>query len=405
MNLRHYLWGTAPDEPTIPLYDPLIALLPLISSLLITSWMVSQRIGYLVTGAVLAAVAAYGLLHPDIRLQLDAAFLVLIGGYWLGLLVHYYYAPHTELLEYIVVTPLAVVATVVVLPALIDGRRQTFTMGLTLLAVVIALIGLGMLWQEHQTSEGLYGYVGNSVLGIDGLQTTSIFHNPNSYGFFMMAGSLTALYTFLTRRGILWLGALGLCLVGFVLSEGDAAFIGFTAGAVLLLSGSDRRLGFLGLGFAVLGVYVAIRLGHVGDVMENTLMNRVNRWVASIERLAEDPMLGIGFADTAAEIGEDLGPHNSYIYPLLNAGIIAGSLYLGALVYALGQGIRTHWTPWNAFIVGLSVAIFCYMAFESMFFGGLSISSLMLGLCLGLLLYSPEDDGPVTDLRSKFTIR
>jgi hypothetical protein len=29
----------------------------------------------------------------------------------------------------------------------------------------------------------------------------------------------------------------------------------------------------------------------------------------------------------------------------------------------------------------------------------------MLGLALGLLLYSPEADGPVTDIRSKFEIR
>ena len=41
------------------------------------------------------------------------------------------------------------------------------------------------------------------------------------------------------------------------------------------------------------------------------------------------------------------------------------------------------------------------MGFESLFLGGLSVSSIMLGL----LLYSPEADGPVTDVRSKFEIR
>ncbi|MDG5820255.1 O-antigen ligase family protein [Natronococcus sp. A-GB7] len=396
------------EEPTVPVYDPILALLPLISSLAVTSWVVSQRVGYIMTGALLVTVAAYGVLMPDIRLQFDAAFLVLIGGYWLGLLVHYYYAPHTELLQYLVATPLAVVAAVVVLPALIDGRRQTFTMGLTLVATLVALVGIGMVWQELQTSETLYDSVGSSAFGIDGVRTSSIFHNPNGFGFVMMVGSLTALYTFLARRGIVWLSALMICLLGFVLSEGDAALVGFTAGSVLVLSGFDRRFGFLGIAVAALGVYVAIRLGHVGNVMETTLLgsgNRVDRWVASLGRLAEDPMLGIGFADTAEEIGESRGPHNSYLYPLLNTGIIAGSLYLGALVYALGQGIRTRWTPWRGFVVGLTVAIFLYMGFESLFLGGLSPSSIMLGLCLGLLLYSSEDNGPVTDLRSKFVIR
>ena len=405
MNIRQYIWGVSSEEPTVPVYDPILALLPIISSLAVTSWVVSQRAGYIMTGALLVSVAAYGVLMPDIRLQFDAAFLVLLGGYWLGLLVHYYYAPHTELLQYIAVTPLAVVATVVVLPALIDGRRQTFTMGLTLVATLLALIGFAMLWHEHQTSENLYRVVGNSVFGIDGIRTTSIFSNPNGYGFVMMVGSLAALYTFLARRGAVWFGALMVCLLGFVLSEGDAALVGFTAGSVLILSGFDRRFGFLGMGVAVLGVYVAIRLGHVGEIMETTLLNRVGRWVASLERLAQDPMLGIGFADTAEEIDEVRGPHNSYIYPLLNTGIIAGSLYLGALVYAMGQGIRTRWTPWRGFVVGLTVAIFLYMGFESLFLGGLSPSSIMLGLCLGLLLYSPEDNGPVTDLRSKFVIR
>ncbi|ELY54918.1 O-antigen polymerase [Natronococcus amylolyticus DSM 10524] len=393
------------EEPTVPVYDPILALLPIISSLAVTSWAVSQRVGYIVTGALLVSVAAYGVLMPDIRLQFDAAFFVLIGGYWLGLLVHYYYAPHTELLQYIAATPLAVLATVVVLPALIDGRRQTFTMGLTLVASLVALVGIGMVWHELQTSETLYESVGDSVFGIEGIRTASIFHNPNGFGFVMMVGSLAALYTFLARRGAVWLGALMVCLLGFVLSEGDAALVGFAAGSVLVLSGFDRRFGVLGIGVAALGVYVAIRLGHVGEVMETTLLTRVDRWVASLERLAQDPMLGIGFANTAEEIDGSRGPHNSYIYPLLNTGIIVGSLYLGALVYALGQGIRTRWTPWTGFVVGLAVAIFLYMGFESLFLGGLSPSSIMLGLCLGLLLYSPERDGPVTDLRSKFVIR
>ncbi|AGB38794.1 O-antigen ligase family protein [Natronococcus occultus] len=405
MNVQQLLWGDTREEATIPLYEPVLALLPIIASLTITSWALSQRVGYIVTGTTLVAVSAYGLFHPEIRLQFESVFLVLLGGYWLGLLAHYAVAPHTDLLQYIVATPLAVGALVVVLPTLITGREQTFTMGLTLVGVVLAVIGIGMLLHELQTSADLYQSVGGSVLGIEGLRTASLFETPSDYGFVMMVGSLAALYTVLARRGVVWLGALGLCLVGFLLSEGNAAFVGFTAGAVLLVSGFDRRFGVLGIGLAIVGVAAVTRLGHVGAVMETTLLTRVDQWVASLERLAQDPLLGIGFADTAAEIGESRGPQNSYIYPLLNTGLIAGNLYLGALVYALGQGIRTRWTPWTAFVVGLTVAIFLYMGFESLFFGGFSPASITLGLCLGLLLYSPDADGPVTELRSKFQVR
>ena len=53
--------------------------------------------------------------------------------------------------------------------------------------------------------------------------------------------------------------ALLVCPFSFVLSKGDAA----------------------------LGVYVAIRLGHLGNVLETTLPSRVNRWVASLECLVQ----------------------------------------------------------------------------------------------------------------------
>jgi hypothetical protein len=406
MNLRRRLWGHATEGATTPVYVPLLALVPIVCSFMVTTWFFPRESGYLLTAAALVVVAAYGLSSPDVRLQFDLAFLTLLGGYWLGLLAAYHYTPHTEVLQYVLVTPLAVFATVIVLPALIDGRRQTFTKGLTLLAVALAVIGFAMLWHETQTPEQLYPHVGMDALGIDGIRTVSIFHNPNTYSFVMMVGSLTALYTYLARRGAIWVGALILCLIGLVLGDGDASLVGFIAGAVLVLSGADRRLGFLGIALAILGVYVAIRLGHVTDVMDSTLMTRVDSWVASLERLAQDPLFGIGFENTAERIGEPHGPHNSYIYPLLSTGLLAGGLYLSALAYAFGQGIRTRWTPWNAYVVGLSVAIFCYMGFESLFLGGLSISSIMLGLCLGLLLYSPkEESAPVTDFRSKFVIR
>ncbi|ELY55821.1 O-antigen ligase family protein [Natronococcus jeotgali] len=405
MDLQRRLREPIRNSSPLPYAFPVLAVLPILSSFLVSSWLVSQTVGYLLTGSVILVIVAYGLLYPGLRLQLAPGFLVLFGGYWVGLVVHYFATTHSEVLQYILVTPPTVIATVIVLPALIDDRRQAFTMEVTVVAVLLTLVGLGMLWQDAQTSESLYAYVGGTVLGIDGIRTVSIFHNPNTYGFVMMVGSLTALYTALVRRRSAWIGALGLCLLGLFLSDGTTSLVGFVVGAILVLSGTDRRLGFVGVAIALLGGYVAIRLGHVTTVMEGTLMIRVHSWVASLERLAADPLLGIGFADTAAQIGETYGPHNSYLYPPLSTGLLAGSLYLGALAYALGQGLRKSWTPWNAFVVGLSIAMFVYMCFESLFLGGLSVSSIVLGLCLGLLLYSSAADGQVEGLSAKFDIQ
>lgn len=47
------------------------------------------------------------------------------------------------------------------------------------------------------------------------------------------------------------------------------------------------------------------------------------------------------------------------------------------------------------------MAIFRYLGLEALFLGERSPASIVLGL----LLSSPEDDGPVTDLRSKVHVR
>ncbi|WP_336343280.1 O-antigen ligase family protein [Halalkalicoccus ordinarius] len=383
---REYLWGrSSSNEDAVPLHYPLLAVLAIAASIAPTTWLLSDFHGYLVSGAVLCLVIGYGVLFADIRIRIDSAFLVLFGGYWVGLLVHYLYLPNPSLLQYIFVTPITVFATVVVLPRFVADRPQSFAMGLTLLAVLVMGIGVLMLWQFH-TSGIEYSWVGEEVMGLYAIRTPSVFANPNTYGFFMMIGSLAALYTVLVRGGLIWIAALGLCLLGLFMSEGDAAIFGFGLGSVLVLSGRNRILSFVGVGASVAAIYAMIRVGHFSEVMQTTLMSRVDRWVLSLERLALDPLWGIGFVDAGPEIGGYTGPHNSYIEVLLHTGVIAGMLYLGALIYAAGCGIRNRWTQWTGFVVGTAAGVFTYMFFESLILGGLSTSSVVLGLVTGLML-------------------
>jgi hypothetical protein len=388
-----YVWGRpATATPTVPIHYPLLAVLVIAASIAPTTWFLSSEQGYRIVAAVLAFVIVYGLVFTSVRLTLDPAFLVLFGGYWLGLVAHYrYHSPHPELLDYILITPVAVLATVIVLPRFIEGRRQTFAMGLTMLSIIIALIGVWLLTQPE--TGGAPGWVGDEVMGLYAIRSVSVFHNPNTYGLFMMIGSLAALYTLLVRGGILWFAALAICLLGLFMSEGDAALFGFGVGSIIVLAGRSRVLSFLGIGASVAALYALIRVGHVPEVMETTLLSRVDRWVLSLERLALDPLWGIGFVDPGPEINGARGPHNSYIHPLLATGVIAGSLYLGALAYAIGAGIRRRWNPWSGFVVGSGAGVFTYMMFESLFLGGLSTSSVMLGLLVGLMLASDPYSG------------
>ena len=144
LTAREYIWGrTSDEEPTVPLHYPLLAVLAIAASIAPTTWFLSSDLGYLIAGGTLVFLIVYGVAFTSVSLRTDPAFLILFGGYWLGLVAHYqFHSPHSGLLEYILVTPVAVVATVIVLPRFIEGRRQTFAMGLTLLAVLISLIGV-----------------------------------------------------------------------------------------------------------------------------------------------------------------------------------------------------------------------------------------------------------------------
>ncbi len=401
MDYDRLIWGRDSErQPTVPLHYPLLAVLAFTAAIAPNTWFVPSRLGYMISLSALLVIIVYAVLLTDIRLTTDPIFLLLIGGYWLGLVAHYrFHSPHTELFEYIVVTPIAVFATVIVLPRLVRGRKQTFAMGVTIVGVFMSLFGIWLLWQSAQGDPvTILGSspapVGHTVMGHEQfpIHTRSVFANSNSYGLFMMIASLAALYTVLARGGLLWTLALLTCVLGLFMSEGDAAYLGFAVGSLLVLSGRDRWLAIGGLGVGVLTLYAVIRIGHIPAVMESTLMSRVNRWVQYLERLAEDPLWGIGFVDPGPEIDRSSGPHNSFLHALLNTGIIAGSLYLGALAYGLAQGIRKRWTRWTGFVVGSTVALFLFMGFESLFLGGLSVSSVALGFYLGCCLVTDGDD-------------
>lgn len=408
-----YLWGrSASDTPTVPLYYPLIAVLAIVVSIAPSTWLLSTDRGYLLSGAVLVAIIVYAVAFTDVRLSTAPAFLVCFGGYWLGLVAHYWFhVPHTELRSFVLVTPVAVFATVIVLPQFVEGRPQTFAMGLTLVAVGVALIGVLVLLWDGIAATDLPEFVGEEVMGLVAIRTVSVFSNPNPYGFFMMIGSLAALYTVLVRGGLVWVAAFGVCVLGLFMSEGDAALVGFVAGSIIVLSGRNELLSLASIGLGMIALYGAIRVGHVSEVMQTTLLARVEMWVQSLELLAVTPLWGIGFADVGSEIGigtqydhsslypplssdtgTSSGPHSSYVYPLLSTGVIAGSLYLGSLVYALGRGVRGRWTAWKGFVVGTAAGIYVYMAFESHFLGGLGVSSVVFGLFVGLMLLPDVDE-------------
>lgn len=375
-----------------PWVGPTIALCCVIASICVTVWFLPSRVGYVLSGSMLVVAIGYGVLaRPSVRT--DQVFLGLFGLYWLLLVGTYLVTGTDPLWEYVLVTPVAVGATVVVLPALIADDRLLFAKLITGLSVGLTVVGLVMLALETRTEQELFAYVAGPVLGFEGYRLTSVFSYWNTYGFLMMIGFLSALYVYLEDRGAVWALCLGVAFVGLVLSDGEASYVGVGVGGLVLVAGYSlsAAVGFLGLG--ALGAGAMVWTGQLQALLDSGLSGRLTLWEASIRRLAEDPYVGIGFRDTATEIApyhdrfRSTGTHNSYLQILLNAGLIAGSVYLLALGYG---ALRSFWrvsSTCDRYVVGTLLAVLVHVFFESVTLGGLSMTSVLLGLYLGLGLY------------------
>lgn len=371
---------------------PVIALLCVMASICVTIWFLPSRIGYLLSGGMLVVALGYGVL-TRVAVRTDRVFLGLFGLYWVLLAGNYLVTGTEPLLRYVLVTPIAVGATVVVLPVFIADDRLLFAKLIAGLSVVLTLVGLVMLAMETRTDQQLFEYVAGPVLGYEGYRIVSVFSYWNTYGFMMMVGFLSTLYVYLEERGPVWAFCLSIVFIGLVLSDGDASYVGVGVGGLFLVAGYSLYavFGFLVLG--MLGTGAMIWTGQLQTLLESGFTGRIALWEASIRRLQEDPYVGIGFKDNATEIRPYsdwpnlAGTHNSYLHILLNTGVIAGSVYLLALGYGALRSVWNAASTWDLYVVGILAAILVHIFFESVTLGGLSMSSVFLGIYLGSGLY------------------
>ncbi len=395
-----------------------LPVLCIVAALSTNTWLVASSVGYVLSVSALSVAGIYLVFLSDTELRVDLVFLALFGGYWLVLTAGWFVDWSTDRLVYVLITPLSVFVAVFLLPSVIDrttDRRQFVTI-LTALGALVAVTGFAMLIAETVLEVATFPWTGGFVLGHSGYRTNSVFANPNTYGFLMMVCTLTALIHLADRGpGLLNLSAIVLCSLAVLTSDSTASLLGLGTGVALVLAVSFRKSALVVLlgSVATAGVLVATGLlgtvlsllpARAGALIDALFSVRGTLWVASIERLMEDPLTGIGFSNTADEIAPyvpDGGPvgfgtHNSYINILLQTGFVAGTLYLLALLYAVVKAVtsafttrfspreRTDW--WPVYVASVLVAILVAMTFESMTLGGLSMNSVLLALYLGLAL-------------------
>ena len=144
---RRLIWGRSSEQqPTAPLIDPPLVVLAILAAVAPTTWFLPRDLGYVVSLSALLFVVLYAVVLRYIRLRTDPFFLVLVGVTG-GLIAHYsLYPPNTALLQYIVITPLAVFATIFIFPRRVQGGSQPFAMGLTGASVIVSLVGIWCPW-------------------------------------------------------------------------------------------------------------------------------------------------------------------------------------------------------------------------------------------------------------------
>lgn len=240
---------------------------------------------------------------------------------------------------------------------------------------------------------GIIGYL-NLVPGAFDLFTEfsrakGAFKDPNVFGPFMIVGGIYAMYQVLTRpliRGLPWLIALSVIVLGLFLSFSRGAWGHFALSTILcvslmLVTSRDRSLNLriilicLCAGVALtLGILAILNLPGVADMLslraglnqsyDSGGSGRFDGQSMAIRWILDGP-LGYGKQDFGKFWGEE--PHNVYLYMFLQTGWLGGSLYLAMVLGSIIAIFRIVFatSPWRHYAIVLA-ATFTPLALEGM---------------------------------------
>jgi O-antigen ligase len=180
---------------------------------------------------------------------------------------------------------------------------------------------------------------------------SGLLSNPNGLAeWFGFCAVYFAIFGLETKRGLLrtalWLAAVGcLFIVGLTVSRGA-----MLATAVAIVVGFRRifRRGFLPVLLLIILAWVTYESGLFGQSAslyaerstEET--GRFLLWPLAIERFFSSPLIpliGVGASDVATYVplkGEDLTPHNSFIYFGLSSGVVPLAFFIAFFI----RGVR-----------------------------------------------------------------
>lgn len=272
---------------------------------------------------------------------------------------------------------------------LIDIEKVMFELIAKTFAVMISLIACytALSWNEENYHRFFRVYIFSAciaaVLGVTGFVTKNelftwderskgLFDDPNMYSGFLIPAILGTLYMifYVGRRRMLWLGVLGLLLVGILFSFSRAATGSLAiTGSLFLLFTFRRNLVKAGLYTFVIGCVLVlmgvIAISVVDDFgaklfsrltvakeYDSGHFGRYNRYLLSIPFILDHP-LGMGIGEIDKYFPEPI--HNIFISSFLNYGWIAGSAWL----LLVGLSVRHAWVNYRETGHPLAVLLFC----------------------------------------------
>ena len=203
-----------------------------------------------------------------------------------------------------------------------------------------------------------------------------------------IAGMILAVIFYIIRKGIKfsWPAVFPIAVL-IILS------IFINEGAMLKEIG--KTLGEIVNIFSAIGK--GISEGDIGDAISdvNGGSNRFQIWVATIKVIMDYPILGCG-TDNVHLIITRYGlssvemPHNEYLQLMANCGILAGIVYITALVWLLVRSMRNlkKLTP-AVLIAGVAAATYALSAFVGV---GMTITTCYLFFMLGLTNSYHQDE-------------
>lgn len=371
------------DNPTLAWMPALFVL----TGLAPATWLISTTLGYIISAGFLLLLTAYVFFDQQTGVEsIHTIVITLLILYWIGLIVQFGITTTMGYLPYIFLIPIVIVACMIVAPRLVHTNPLQYAAVLVSITVALTVIGLILLHLDLTTNMS-FRFTGRRVLGDYPYRIASIADNSNRYGAIASLGFITAIYLRIETSQRRWTIATTFLLVGVILSNNRTALVASVIGALVLLVGQSRYsvttliTGSVGIALAALALPA-----QYYEAADASLQARFDSWKLVIAEITSSPFVGAGFETI-------LTVHNAYLGILLNAGLVAGLIYLLALTIAFGHAlVKALWgSVWDIYVFAMLVTIGIRLTTSSFTIGGLTEMSLFLALYVSLAAYPPQE--------------